>query len=52
MNEGANAFTVTVPLALLPYALAAVSGMSGSTLNNMKPDALKDFKITSGPTAG
>jgi phage major head subunit gpT-like protein len=46
MNEGANAFTVTVPMALLPYALAAVAGISGSTLNNMNPGVLKDFKIT------
>lgn len=52
MNEGANAFTVVVPMSLLPQALAAVDKVAtAAALNNVNPNLLKNFSISVEPNA-
>lgn len=46
MNEDARAFTVVVPLALYPVAVAAVTPMVNASLGqDMNPNMLADFSI-------
>lgn len=51
MNEGASAFTVIVPMTLLPYAAAAIAAVSNPALNNLNPNLLRNFSISVEPNA-